>query len=151
MYGKIWDFTPTCAMSGLGNRITSRVYQGVFFSGVFIGLDDVESMSWTDELGESVIWGLAIVADGNLLCYPPTCRASWAQSSMVSQHWSQGEESWCTSVPAHSTSCGPWTFYLLLRLVTPPGLTKKWYWSGIAFSRPYLPGYVSIYVIFWVC
>lgn len=39
----------------VGNIITSRVYQGVFFFGVFIGLDDVQSLSWTDELGESVI------------------------------------------------------------------------------------------------
>lgn len=69
-------FTPKvqCHVGG-GTIIISRVYQGVFI-GVFIGLDDVESMSWTNELGESVIWGLAILADGILLCYPPTSRAS---------------------------------------------------------------------------
>ena len=103
-------------------------------------------MSWTDELGESVIWGLAILADGNLLCSPPTSRASWARSSMVSQHWSQGEESWCASVPAHSTSCGPWTFYLLLRLVTPPGLTKNDTEVVLPFPAP---TYLTMYLSMW--
>ena len=91
-------------------------------------------------------WWVCDLGTSNLLCYPPTCRASWAQSSMVSQHWSQGEESWCTSVPAHSTSCGPWTFYFLLRLATPPGLKNNDTEVVLPFPAP---TYLAMYLSMW--